>query len=105
MCEGHIIYHGPRESVLPYFAGIGYSKPEDKDTADFLQEVPTSHLTVNLVPRFGRSIRAAGVAQRCVPCAGRHVGGRALSHYGLPRCLGSPISAALVGDDVGRLRR
>eukprot|EP01001_Neometanema_parovale_P004306 NODE_15_length_4507_cov_49.404653_g13_i0.p1 GENE.NODE_15_length_4507_cov_49.404653_g13_i0~~NODE_15_length_4507_cov_49.404653_g13_i0.p1 ORF type:complete len:1404 (+),score=270.35 NODE_15_length_4507_cov_49.404653_g13_i0:55-4266(+) len=39
--KGHIIYHGPREKVMPFFESIGYERPPTKDIADFLQEVST----------------------------------------------------------------
>eukprot|EP00850_Spirogloea_muscicola_P017864 SM000157S02094 [mRNA] locus=s157:259267:270139:- [translate_table: standard] len=39
--EGNIIYQGPRDDVLRYFANLGYVKPEHVDIADFLQEIPT----------------------------------------------------------------
>ena len=41
LCEGHIIYQGPREQILSYFASLGYICPADVDEADFLQELPT----------------------------------------------------------------
>eukprot|EP00884_Botryococcus_braunii_P014151 jgi/Botrbrau1/22737/Bobra.0132s0074.2 len=36
---GHVVFHGPREEVLPFFGGLGYRLPERKGIADFLQEV------------------------------------------------------------------
>jgi ABC-type multidrug transport system ATPase subunit len=41
LCEGHIIYQGPQDSIIPYFQSIGYFCPKDMDEADFLQELPT----------------------------------------------------------------
>ncbi|GBG34973.1 ABC transporter G family member 53 [Hondaea fermentalgiana] len=38
---GHIVFHGPREDVLPYFSSIGFDCPHDRDIADFIQEVTT----------------------------------------------------------------
>ncbi|GBG35186.1 ABC transporter G family member 31, partial [Hondaea fermentalgiana] len=38
---GYIVYHGPREEVLPYFSSIGFDCPYDRDIADFIQEVTT----------------------------------------------------------------
>ncbi|OAE18414.1 hypothetical protein AXG93_3426s1070 [Marchantia polymorpha subsp. ruderalis] len=40
--EGCIIYQGPKEDVIPYFAELGYAKPKHVDVADFLQEITTS---------------------------------------------------------------
>ncbi|XP_068650334.1 ABC transporter G family member 45-like [Aristolochia californica] len=39
LCEGQIVYQGPRENVLEFFASMGFKCPERKNTADFLQEV------------------------------------------------------------------
>lgn len=41
MALGHIVFHGPREDVLPYFSSIGFDCPFDCDIADFIQEVTT----------------------------------------------------------------
>ena len=39
LSEGQIVYQGPRECVLDFFAYMGFSCPERKNVADFLQEV------------------------------------------------------------------
>mmetsp|Transcript_33340 Transcript_33340/g.83541 ORF Transcript_33340/g.83541 Transcript_33340/m.83541 type:complete len:1541 (-) Transcript_33340:49-4671(-) len=39
--EGRIVYHGPREDVLPFFESLGFECPPRKDMASFLQEVMT----------------------------------------------------------------
>ncbi|KAL5709532.1 ABC transporter G member 39 [Ranunculus cassubicifolius] len=39
LSEGHIVYQGPRENVLEFFESIGFTCPERKGVADFLQEV------------------------------------------------------------------
>ncbi|KAF9612831.1 hypothetical protein IFM89_004241 [Coptis chinensis] len=39
LCEGQIVYQGPRESAVDFFAFMGFSCPERKNVADFLQEV------------------------------------------------------------------
>ncbi len=36
---GHVVFHGPREEVLPFFSSLGFQLPERKGIADFLQEV------------------------------------------------------------------
>lgn len=41
LSSGKIIFHGPREGVLPFFEGLGFVCPERKGVAEFLQEVPT----------------------------------------------------------------
>lgn len=37
--EGQVVYHGPRESVMPFFNSLGFDIPHRKGVADFLQEV------------------------------------------------------------------
>lgn len=39
LCEGQIVYQGPRDSALDFFTSIGFSCPKRKNVADFLQEV------------------------------------------------------------------
>uniref|UniRef100_A0A5B6YKZ5 Putative ABC transporter G family member 32 n=1 Tax=Davidia involucrata TaxID=16924 RepID=A0A5B6YKZ5_DAVIN len=39
LCEGHIVYQGPRDAALDFFAFMGFNCPERKNVADFLQEV------------------------------------------------------------------
>ncbi|XP_021684676.2 ABC transporter G family member 32 isoform X2 [Hevea brasiliensis] len=39
LCEGQIVYQGPRDSVLDFFSSMGFHCPQRKNVADFLQEV------------------------------------------------------------------
>ncbi|XP_011078340.1 ABC transporter G family member 32 [Sesamum indicum] len=39
LSEGKIVYQGPRAAVLEFFAYMGFSCPDRKNVADFLQEV------------------------------------------------------------------
>lgn len=41
LTDGQIVYHGPMESVLDFFAGMGFDCPPRKDPGSFLQEVTT----------------------------------------------------------------
>lgn len=34
-----MVYHGPREEVVGFFGGLGFTIPARKGVADFLQEV------------------------------------------------------------------
>ncbi|TMW64393.1 hypothetical protein Poli38472_013015 [Pythium oligandrum] len=58
--EGSVLYHGPREGALPYFASLGYECPPRKDVVDFLLEIGSDNqapyrqsnaVTVALPPR------------------------------------------------------
>ncbi|KAK7388759.1 hypothetical protein VNO78_23586 [Psophocarpus tetragonolobus] len=39
LCEGQIVYQGPREDAVDFFKQMGFNCPERKNVADFLQEV------------------------------------------------------------------
>jgi ABC-type multidrug transport system ATPase subunit len=39
LCEGQIVYHGPRQNVIGFFNTIGFTRPSRKNVADFLQEL------------------------------------------------------------------
>ncbi|XP_059635000.1 ABC transporter G family member 32 [Cornus florida] len=39
LCEGHIVYQGPRDAALDFFAFMGFNCPQRKNVADFLQEI------------------------------------------------------------------
>ncbi|VAI24826.1 unnamed protein product [Triticum turgidum subsp. durum] len=39
LCEGQIVYHGPRENAINFFGTMGFKCPDRKNVADFLQEV------------------------------------------------------------------
>ena len=37
--EGQVVFHGPRENVIPYFDAMGYHCPDDVDLCDFIIDV------------------------------------------------------------------
>ncbi|KAL3132996.1 hypothetical protein ABBQ38_006905 [Trebouxia sp. C0009 RCD-2024] len=39
LSQGQIVFHGPREEVMPFFSKLGFQCPESKGDADFLQDV------------------------------------------------------------------
>ncbi|KAI5320501.1 PREDICTED: ABC transporter [Prunus dulcis] len=39
LCEGQIVFQGPRQAALDFFAYMGFRCPRRKNVADFLQEV------------------------------------------------------------------
>lgn len=39
ICEGQIVYQGPREDAVNFFRSLGFRCPVRKNVADFLQEV------------------------------------------------------------------
>ena len=66
MAAGCLVYHGPREQVVPFFELLGFRLPPRKGTADFLQEI-TSKKDQQVRSRLrGRSI--AKVLLLCAIC-------------------------------------
>lgn len=47
--DGKIVYQGPRENVLEFFQHMGFSCPQRKGVADFLQEVTLRPLLLLLL--------------------------------------------------------
>ena len=41
MSEGKVVYHGPRNNILEFFESFGFTCPDRKGVADFLQAVRT----------------------------------------------------------------
>ncbi|EQC30757.1 hypothetical protein SDRG_11518 [Saprolegnia diclina VS20] len=50
MNEGHLVYHGPRTSILPYFENLGFYCPLRTDPADFLIDVTSGRGKKYLLP-------------------------------------------------------
>ncbi|RLN87486.1 hypothetical protein BBJ28_00024852, partial [Nothophytophthora sp. Chile5] len=38
---GEVMYHGPMSEVVPYFAGLGFECPAERDVADYLMDLGT----------------------------------------------------------------
>lgn len=52
IAEGQIVYQGPREYAVDFFAAMGFKCPERKNMADFLQEVGTFTLSSFILTGF-----------------------------------------------------
>ncbi|KAK4265147.1 hypothetical protein QN277_026234 [Acacia crassicarpa] len=63
LCEGQIVYQGPRESALEFFKFMGFSCPERKNVADFLQEVTSKKDQEQYWSRLDRPYRCITVGQ------------------------------------------
>ena len=70
LSEGHIVYHGPREEVLPFFESLGFQLPERKGLADFLQEVtsPKDQKQYWSAPLCGLAVPLSSPRSGCCPC-------------------------------------
>ena len=51
---GHVIYHGPRDQVIPYFAGMGYPCPADTNPAEFIIDLVSSTDSLTSPSKNGR---------------------------------------------------
>lgn len=52
MGQGQVVYQGSRLDALPYFASLGYQKPEQLETAEFLIDLATERGLQHLQPGF-----------------------------------------------------
>ena len=41
LSSGRLVFHGPREMIVPFFDSLGFVCPAEKGEADYLQEVTT----------------------------------------------------------------
>ncbi|CAN6343362.1 unnamed protein product [Urochloa humidicola] len=49
--EGHVLYQGPREDAVTYFAQLGYMKPPHVESWEFLQDIAAENGMQYLLPR------------------------------------------------------
>lgn len=64
LCEGQIVYQGPREAAVDFFKQMGFSCPERKNVADFLQEV-SSHNGIYVSTIVGFSDGSPDTSNSC----------------------------------------
>lgn len=50
LSEGLVVFDGPREDLLPHFAGLGYHCPSQVDIADFVQILTTPNNEIFRIP-------------------------------------------------------
>jgi hypothetical protein len=65
--EGQIVYQGPREYAVDFFAAMGFRCPERKNVADFLQEVSDSALSMLYLCQLGFLVYSRLLCCRCCP--------------------------------------
>ncbi|CAN6348072.1 unnamed protein product [Urochloa humidicola] len=49
--EGHVLYQGPRQDAVTYFAQLGYMKPPHVESWEFLQDIAAENGMQYLLPR------------------------------------------------------
>ncbi|CAD6267446.1 unnamed protein product [Miscanthus lutarioriparius] len=50
--EGHVLYQGPRQDAVTYFAQLGYMKPSHVESWEFLQDIAAENRMQYLLPRL-----------------------------------------------------
>lgn len=96
LSEGQIVYQGPREHVLEFFESCGFSCPERKGTADFLQEVTSRKDQEQYWADKQRPYRYISVPEFAQRFQRFHVGLQLENHLSLPFDKSRSHQAALV---------
>ncbi|CAM9790102.1 unnamed protein product, partial [Ectocarpus sp. 12 AP-2014] len=96
MAEGKIIFHGPREDVVPYFNSLGITCPSRKDEADWLVELTgeAGHVYRTGIETGGGLARAPVTAEEFHARWRASEGGKAIDQARLRWTAGSPDDAA-----------
>ncbi|XAR52732.1 Sulfate-transporting ATPase [Bertholletia excelsa] len=48
--DGHILFQGPRQDAIPYFANLGYTKPSHVESAEFLEDIVAGYGSQYMAP-------------------------------------------------------
>ncbi|PKA46824.1 Pleiotropic drug resistance protein 12 [Apostasia shenzhenica] len=98
LSEGMIVYQGPREFVLDFFESCGFSCPERKGAADFLQEVTSRKDQAQYWTDINRPYRYVSVSEFVQRFRRFHVGLRLENELWIPFDKCRSHRAALVFD-------
>ncbi|XXG48128.1 hypothetical protein AAC387_Pa02g2653 [Persea americana] len=98
LSEGQIVYQGPREHVLEFFASCGFRCGERKGVADFLQEVTSRKDQEQYWADKSRPYRYTSVSEFAVRFKRFHVGLRLENELSVPFDKNKSHRAALVFD-------
>lgn len=101
LCEGQIIYQGPRDAALDFFAFMGFSCPKRKNVADFLQEVTSKKDQEQYWSFHGRPYRYITAVKFAEAFRSYHGGKNLYEELDVPfnRCYSHP--AALLASRYG----
>lgn len=101
LCEGQIVYQGPRENVLEFFERIGFKCPERKGVADFLQEVTSTKDQEQYWFRKNEPYRFISVPEFVQHFKSFHLGQKLSDDLGIPYDKSTTHPAALVKEKYG----
>nr|POE57771.1 pleiotropic drug resistance protein 1 [Quercus suber] len=48
--DGHVLFQGPRQDAIPYFAKLGYIKPSYVESSEFLKDIAAGDSSQYIVP-------------------------------------------------------
>ncbi|XP_010658728.1 pleiotropic drug resistance protein 2 [Vitis vinifera] len=101
LCEGQIVYQGPRENILEFFESIGFKCPERKGVADFLQEVTSRKDQEQYWFRKNEPYRYISVPEFVQHFNSFHIGQKLSDDFGIPYDRSRTHPAALVTEKYG----
>jgi len=92
--DGEVLYHGPREQVLPWFESLGFVCPPDRDVADYLLDLGTDEQYQYERAKSGKN---TSVTPRSASEFAR-LFRRSTIHEEVVRALGAPLTSERVRD-------
>nr|KYP71090.1 Pleiotropic drug resistance protein 2 [Cajanus cajan] len=101
LSEGQIVYQGPRENVLQFFEHMGFTCPERKGVADFLQEVTSKKDQQQYWSRKDEPHRYISVPEFVKAFSSFNIGVQLATELGVPYDKNQTHPAALVKDKYG----
>ncbi|KAH6796479.1 pleiotropic drug resistance 6 [Perilla frutescens var. hirtella] len=101
LSEGHIVYQGPRESVLQFFEHMGFKCPERKGVADFLQEVTSKQDQEQYWYRKEEPYRHISASEFAKAFNSFHIGQHLAEELSVPYDKSKVHPAALVKEKYG----
>ncbi|KAL6327286.1 hypothetical protein AAG906_017843 [Vitis piasezkii] len=101
LCEGQIVYQGPRENILEFFESVGFKCPKRKGVADFLQEVTSRKDQEQYWFRNNKPYKYISVPEFVQHFNSFHIGQKLSDDLGIPFNKSRTHPAALVTEKYG----
>ncbi|XP_059597445.1 pleiotropic drug resistance protein 2 [Vitis vinifera] len=101
LCEGQIVYQGPRENILEFFESMGFKCPERKGVVDFLHEVTSRKDQEQYWFRKNEPYKYISVPEFVQHFNSFHIGQKLSDDLGIPYNKSRTQPAALVTEKYG----
>ncbi|RVW88033.1 Pleiotropic drug resistance protein 2 [Vitis vinifera] len=101
LCEGQIVYQGPRENILGFFESVGFKCPKRKGVADFLQEVTSRKDQEQYWFRNNKPYKYISVPEFVQHFNSFHIGQKLSDDLGIPYNKSRTHPTALVTEKYG----